>query len=72
MEAAWEQIGDVLEANRRIRAAQLAKLGGVRAGTRAQLAPLAAARSERALTLTAPVQRRVVAGGVDRRATGAR
>ena len=28
MEAAWEQIGDVLEANRRIRQAQLAKLAG--------------------------------------------
>ena len=28
MEAAWEQIGDVLEANRRIRQAQLAKIAG--------------------------------------------
>ena len=28
MEAAWEQIGDVLEANRRIRQAQLAKVAG--------------------------------------------
>jgi hypothetical protein len=62
MNAAWEQIGDVLEANRRIRAAQLAKL--VASSWYAQqLQPLAAAQPERALALTAPVHRRVLVNG---------
>jgi hypothetical protein len=62
MEAAWEQIGDVLAANRRIRFAQLAK--HVAALWHAdQLAPMAAAQPGRVLTLTAPAQRHVVHAG---------
>ena len=62
MNAAWEQIGDVLEANRRIREAQLAKLTAA-SWYASQLRPLIAAQPERALAITAPVQRHVVAGG---------
>ena len=68
MDAAWEQVGDILAANRRLRLANLAQatslvwhskhLGGVRA-----LSP------ERALAMMAPVQRRVVAGGFTLRHT---
>ncbi|HEY8501778.1 MAG TPA: hypothetical protein VIL21_03760, partial [Solirubrobacterales bacterium] len=58
MNAAWEQIGDVLEANRRIREAQLAKQVSLRIHER-EIAPLAEREPERALTLTAPVQGRV-------------
>jgi len=62
MDAAWDQIGDVLEANRRIRLAQMARaVGGV--WHRKHLLPLLAARPEKALLLTAPVQRRVVVAG---------
>lgn len=59
MDAAWGQIGDVIEANRRIRIAQLAKLvaGGWWLG---QLKPQATAVPERLLRLTAPVHRHVL------------
>jgi hypothetical protein len=63
MNAAWEQIGDVLEANRRIREAQLAKLAAVSWYTR-ELRPLVQAQPGRALALTAPVQSHVLADGV--------
>jgi hypothetical protein len=62
MNAAWEQIGDVLEANRRIREAQLAKLTAASWYAR-ELRPLLAARPERALAMTGPVHRHVVADG---------
>lgn len=62
MDAAWEQIGEVLEANRRIRAAQLAKEISFIWYDR-HLQPLRAANAEKALVLTAPVQKRVVAQG---------
>ena len=55
MDAAWEQVGDVLEANRRIRSAQLAREVAAASGTSAHLRPLLAAQPERALALTAPV-----------------
>jgi len=59
MDAAWGQIGEVLEANRRIRLAQLGKLVG--GGWWAhRLVPLAAAAPERALALTAPSHRHIV------------
>jgi hypothetical protein len=62
MNAAWEQIGDVLEANRRMRLAQLAKeISGIW-HTR-HLLPLQAASLEKALTFTAPVHKRVIAEG---------
>ena len=51
MQAAWEQIGDVLAANRRIRFAQLA-LETSAVWYAKQLAPLAVAHPERALVLT--------------------
>ncbi|NKQ37367.1 MAG: hypothetical protein HF973_17345 [Chloroflexi bacterium] len=63
MNAAWEQIGDVLEANRRIRLAQLAKLTSLRWYTR-YLLPLEQHRMERAFQLTMPVQRRVLTSRV--------
>jgi hypothetical protein len=62
MEAAWEQIGDVLAANRQIRFAQVAKDVAALWHTE-QLAPMAAAQPGRVLTLTAPVQRHVIVGG---------
>ena len=62
MEAAWEQVGDVIDANRRIRFAQLAQQVAVLWHAR-QLAPLAAAQPGRALGLTAPVQRHVLRDG---------
>jgi hypothetical protein len=62
MTAAWAQVGEVLEANRRIRAAQLAREVAAQLYVR-HLVPLAAAIPQRALALTAPVHRRVLAGG---------
>lgn len=67
MAAAWAQVGDVLAANARIRAAQLAREVGHQLQTR-HLDPPAAAMltadappSGRALTLTAPAHSRVTA-----------
>lgn len=59
MNAAWEQIGDVLEANHRIRRLQVAKEISWRWYDR-HLQPLAAVDGERALSVTAPLARRVV------------
>ena len=53
MDAAWAQVGDVLEANRRLRAAQLVRELAVVWRTR-HLAPLVAAAPGRALAITAP------------------
>ena len=58
MNQAWEQIGEVLEANRRLKLAQLAELTSWRI-YRKHLGPMAEAPR---LWLTAPVQRRVLAG----------
>ncbi|MDT0347462.1 hypothetical protein [Streptomyces litchfieldiae] len=70
MAAAWEQVGDVLAANRGIRSAQLAREVGHTLQNRhldAPAAPLAtgpaAAPMARALTLTAPAHPRVTAPG---------
>jgi hypothetical protein len=63
MLAAWEQIGDVLDANRRIRLAQLAREASA-VWYQRHLRPLTEARPERALTLTAPLHGRVVAHGL--------
>jgi len=74
MAAAWAQVGDVLAANARIRAAQLAREvghalqakhlepGASGAAARAAAAPTPAAA--RALTLTAPANARVTTAGV--------
>jgi hypothetical protein len=61
MDAAWSQIGDVLEANARIRAGQLGR--EVTAAWHAeQLAPLIARQPAQAAILTGPVQARVMSG----------
>lgn len=62
MDAAWEQVGDVLEANRRIRLAQLA-METSWSWYAATLLPLQAAAPERVLFLTAPLHRRVMLDG---------
>jgi hypothetical protein len=63
MLAAWEQIGDVLEANRRIRLAQLAREASAIWYDR-HLRPLVEVRPERAFALTAPLHRHVVTRGL--------
>ncbi|MDX6526813.1 MAG: hypothetical protein QOI43_2324, partial [Gaiellales bacterium] len=58
MDAAWSQVGDVLEANRRLRAAQLVRELAVVWRAR-HLAPLVAAAPGRALAIAAPLHGRV-------------
>jgi hypothetical protein len=62
MEASWQQVGKVLEANRRIRLGQMAKAASRVFYLRA-LAPLQARAAERFLAVAAPVRRRVLSGG---------
>lgn len=62
MDAAWEQIGKVLEANRRIRRGQLAREISLMWYER-HLKPLAAANLEQSVYMLAPVHKRVVADG---------
>ena len=59
MDAAWDQIGKVLEANRKIRQAQMAKEVSFIWHER-HLKPLLTAQPERALALMGPVHQRVV------------
>ena len=63
MSAAWEQVGDVLAANARIRAAQLAR-EAARIWYDRHLRPMLRADPGRAFTLTSPVHARVLDGGV--------
>lgn len=63
MDAAWEQVGDIIEANRKLRQAQLAKEVSAIWYQR-HLKPLHQANAERGFVMMAPVQRRVVAGGL--------
>jgi hypothetical protein len=63
MAAAWEQIGDVLEANRRIRQAQVAKEAG-RYWHKRQIATVSAVSRDNVLMLYAPMQARVVSEGL--------
>lgn len=60
METAWAQVGDVLAANRALGQAQLSREAARRLHAR-HLAPL---DTDRLLSLTAPLQTRVRAGGV--------
>jgi hypothetical protein len=60
MNAAWQQIGDVLEANNRIRLAQMAKAAALSWHKR----HIVSLSSERVFLLTAPVHRRVLAEGI--------
>lgn len=62
MNAAWEQIGEILEANRRIRRAQLAKEVSWIWHER-HLKPLVTANTEKSLLLMAPMQKRVLNAG---------
>jgi hypothetical protein len=70
MNAAWEQIGDVLAANKRIREAQVAtQVAGV--WHTDLMVPLVTDQPERVLALTSPVQSRVRDGAITvRRARG--
>jgi len=63
MEAAWDQIGDVLEANRRIRQAQLAKAAGRRLH-RTHVRGAATVAPAIVLMKTAPMKARVVSNGL--------
>jgi len=62
MNDAWQQIGDVLAANQRIRQLHLA-VGVSTRWYNAHLTPLASANAERAFAVSAPVSARVLAGG---------
>lgn len=59
MNAAWAQVGDVLAANRKIRAAQLAKEISFIWYDR-HIKPLYKQKTERAMALTAPMNRRIL------------
>lgn len=63
MAAAWEQVGEVLEANRRIRMAQLAREVGHVYHAR-HLEPLREVAPDRAVAVTAPVLGRVMGEAV--------
>jgi hypothetical protein len=58
MSSAWQQIGEVLEANARIRAAQMAQVAMLSWHSR----HIASLTFDRAFLLTAPVHKRVLAG----------
>jgi hypothetical protein len=62
MEAAWQQVGKVLEGNARIRFAHMAMLTSV-VWHRRGVGVLAGVEDDRLLAFTAPVHRRVLAGG---------
>ncbi|HTM25365.1 MAG TPA: hypothetical protein VL225_09240 [Vicinamibacterales bacterium] len=61
--AAWQQVGDVLEANRRMRLAQLGKAASLAWFTK-NMTTLRAAAPERLLMVTSPVMARVVSNGL--------
>lgn len=65
MRSAWEQIGDVIEANRRIRIAQYARYASL-SWYFGSVLPLQAnpVLHQRALVMTMPVQRRVISNGL--------
>jgi hypothetical protein len=63
MAAAWDQVGEVLEANRRIRRLQVAQYVSM-VWHKNHLQPIATISASRALTLTAPLHARVIAGAV--------
>jgi len=62
MQAAWEQVGDVLAANRVVRWGQLALAASSRLYTQ-HLEPLMRVSADRALALTAPLHGRVLSQG---------
>jgi len=67
MAAAWDQVGDVLEANRRIRLAQMAAQSGKALHAKGPVAVQRSAEA-RVLMLAAPVSARIVSQGLTVRA----
>ena len=63
MKAAWDQIGDVLEANKRIREAQLAQAAAL-TWWKKHLLPLKEKKSNRWLSIASPVHARVISTGL--------
>ena len=63
MDAAWDQVGSLLEANRQIRLAQLAMQASVYWYEK-QLKPMQTLGNARVMLITAPVQKRVINQGV--------
>ncbi|NJN26168.1 MAG: hypothetical protein HC819_09415, partial [Cyclobacteriaceae bacterium] len=63
MNAAWKQIGDVLEANRKMRQAQLAKEASWFWYNK-HIKPIADMSIEKSFLMTAPMQKRIVANGL--------
>ncbi len=63
MDAAWDQVGDILEANRQIRQAQLAKQVSLYWYNH-QLKPLRAIHDDKLLLMTAPLHKRVLSQGL--------
>lgn len=63
IDAAWEQVGDVVEANRRMRWAKLASYTS-KVWYRQNIQPKSGVAIERYLSLTTPVQKRIVADGI--------
>jgi hypothetical protein len=63
MDAAWDQVGSVLEANRRIRFGQFAKLTS-HVWYAKHLVPMKVQGNARIMLLTAPVQKRIINQGV--------
>ena len=62
MDAAWGQLGDIQEANRRIRLARLAKETSSVFYNK-HIIPLKEKSTEKVLVFTSPVQKRVLAQG---------
>jgi len=62
MDAAWEQVGDVLEANRRLRWAKLASFT-TKVWYKKNIQPQPGVAIEKYLSLTTPIQKRIVTNG---------
>lgn len=62
MDAAWDQIGDILAANRKIRFAQFAKLASMVWHSK-HLTPIATVSTSKAITLTRPMHSRLMFQG---------
>ena len=63
MEAAWEQVGEILEANRKLRFAQFARLISL-SWYHKQIEPLVKTTPEKGLLFMSPVQKRVLHDGL--------
>jgi hypothetical protein len=71
MTAAWQQVGDILEANQRIRRFQMSRRVAF-AWHETDLRPLATASAARSLSVTAPVHARIAAARLNSSEPGAR